>query len=48
MWDEILAEPLPENATLYATTFATAHYARGIAYAAKGLVNEAEIEKVSG
>ncbi|CAN0315130.1 unnamed protein product, partial [Ascophyllum nodosum] len=47
MWDEILAEPLPENATLYATTFATAHYARGIAYAAKGLVDEAEIEQVS-
>ena len=47
MWDDILAEPLPQSDKLYATTVATAYYARGIAYASKGLVDEAEMEQVS-
>ncbi|CAM9781967.1 unnamed protein product [Ascophyllum nodosum] len=45
MWDDILAEPLPQSDKLYATTVATAYYARGIAYASKGLVDEAEMEQ---
>ena len=47
MWEEILAEPLPQDVNLYATTVATAHYARGIAHAAKGIVGEAEKEQVN-
>lgn len=46
MWEEILDEPLPQDTNLYATTVATAHYARGIAFASKGLLDEAEEEQV--
>ncbi|CAM9477756.1 unnamed protein product [Ectocarpus fasciculatus] len=45
MWDEIIAEPRDEDPALYPTGLTTAHYARGIAFASKGLVAEAEEEQ---
>ena len=36
MWDEILAEPLPDDAQLYCVTTAMLHYAKGVAHAATG------------
>eukprot|EP00518_Triparma_eleuthera_P002628 CAMPEP_0182456018 /NCGR_PEP_ID=MMETSP1319-20130603/1988_1 /TAXON_ID=172717 /ORGANISM="Bolidomonas pacifica, Strain RCC208" /LENGTH=587 /DNA_ID=CAMNT_0024654193 /DNA_START=35 /DNA_END=1798 /DNA_ORIENTATION=+ len=44
-WDEILAEPLKEDKAVWATTIATQHYARGVAYASKGMVEEAVAEQ---
>jgi tetratricopeptide (TPR) repeat protein len=35
-WDELIAEPLPDDVDLYCTTAATIHYGRGVAHAAKG------------
>lgn len=46
MWDDILSEPQYEDRDLYATGVASGHYARGLAYAAKGLIKEAEEEQV--
>lgn len=43
MWDEILAEPAPD-AKRWVTT-ATHHYARGIAFASLGRVDEAQRER---
>lgn len=40
-WEEILAYPLPEDADLYATTTATCHYARALAYGVAGRLEEA-------
>ncbi len=40
-WDEILSEPLPENQELYAVTTATWHYAKGIAHAVLGDIEQA-------
>eukprot|EP00752_Nemacystus_decipiens_P005024 g4564.t1 len=45
LWDAIIAEPLPANADLYPTGVATAHYARGIAFASQGLIAQAEEEQ---
>ena len=45
-WDDILAEPQRENAAAFPGTIATQHYARGVAYASKGMVAEAEAEQV--
>lgn len=45
MWDDILSEPQYEDRDLYATGVASGHYARGLAYAAKGLIKEAEEEQ---
>lgn len=45
MWDEIIAAPLPEDQSLYSATTATMRYARGVAYAASGRVDEAEQER---
>jgi tetratricopeptide (TPR) repeat protein len=45
LWDEILALPLPRDPGLYCTTTAMTHYARGVAYAATGRVEEAEAER---
>ncbi|CAN0525108.1 unnamed protein product [Ectocarpus sp. 8 AP-2014] len=45
LWDEIIAEPRDEDPALYPTSLTTAHYARGIAFASKGLVAEAEEEQ---
>ncbi len=46
-WREIIAEPLPQDQTLYANLTATLHYAKGVAYAALGEVHEAEAEQVN-
>ncbi|MEM8858451.1 MAG: hypothetical protein AAGD96_09025 [Chloroflexota bacterium] len=40
-WDEILAEPLPEDQTVYSVTTATWHYAKGIAHAVLGSIEQA-------
>ncbi|CAN0528369.1 unnamed protein product, partial [Ectocarpus sp. 12 AP-2014] len=45
LWDEIIAEPRDEDPALYPTSLTTAHYARGVAFASKGLVAEAEEEQ---
>lgn len=44
-WDDIIAEPVPTDADVYPGCIATAHYARGIAFASKGNVAEAEDEQ---
>ena len=44
-WEEILAEPFPEDRALHCTTTATLHYARAVAYSALGRVAEAEAER---
>ena len=45
-WDEILAEPMYDDKDVFPATIATQHYARGVAYSAKGMVPEAEAEQV--
>lgn len=45
MWQEIIDMPLPDDPDLYCVTMATAHYAKGVAYAATGRVAEAEEEQ---
>merc|ERR1712110_1096190 len=44
-WDEILSTPIPADEELYPMAIATAHYARGIALASLGRVEEAEAEQ---
>lgn len=44
-WDEILAEPLPEDQELFCSTTAIMHYAKGVAHAALGNVPAAEQER---
>jgi tetratricopeptide (TPR) repeat protein len=44
-WDEILARPLPDDDALYCVTTAMLHYAKGVAHAARGEVEEAERER---
>ncbi|WP_152361151.1 tetratricopeptide repeat protein [Microlunatus speluncae] len=44
-WDELIAEPLPEDLELYCSTAATIHYGRGVAYAATGRVAQAHTER---
>ena len=45
MWDELVAEPLPQDRELYAATTAFVHYGRGVAHSATGRVVEAERER---
>ncbi|HWC87349.1 MAG TPA: hypothetical protein VG388_12485 [Solirubrobacteraceae bacterium] len=45
LWEEILAEPLPEDRALYRVTTALTHYAKGVAHAALAQVGEAERER---
>ena len=45
-WRELIAEPLPEDAALWANLTATLHYAKGVAHAALGEVEEAEAERL--
>jgi tetratricopeptide (TPR) repeat protein len=40
MWDELIAEPPPQDHELYAATTAFVHYGRGVAYSATGRVAE--------
>ena len=44
-WDDLIAQPLPDDADLYCTTTATIHYGRGIAYAATGQLARARAER---
>ena len=44
-WDEILNEPLHTDKDVFPAAIATQHYARGVAYASKGMVSEAEAEQ---
>ncbi len=44
-WQEILAQPFPEDADLYCVTTAMMHYARAVAYASTDRVAEAEREQ---
>ena len=44
-WDDILKEPLHEDSDVFPAAISTQHYARGVAYASKGLVSEAEKEQ---
>jgi tetratricopeptide (TPR) repeat protein len=44
-WDDLLAEPLPDDLDLYCSTAATIHYGRGIAHAAKGQLPQAHAER---
>jgi tetratricopeptide (TPR) repeat protein len=45
LWEELIAEPLPADRALYSVTTALTHYARGVAHAALGHVDEAERER---
>ncbi len=44
-WDDIIAAKLPEDQALYCVTTAMWHYAKGVAYAATGDVENALIEQ---
>ncbi len=44
-WEEIIAEPLPEDQELFCTTTAVMHYAKGVAYAALERIEEAEEQR---
>ena len=44
-WDDIIAEPLHSDREVFPAAIATQHYARGVAYASKGMVPEAEAEQ---
>jgi hypothetical protein len=45
LWDDILAEPLPDDPELYCVTTALTHYAKGVALAASSRVSDAERER---
>ena len=44
-WDEILNEPLHSDKDVFPAAIATQHYARGVAYASLGMIQEAEDEQ---
>jgi tetratricopeptide (TPR) repeat protein len=44
-WDELVAQPLPDDAELYCSTGATIHYGRGVAHAAKRQLSQAHAER---
>ncbi|PKX99375.1 TPR domain protein [Aspergillus novofumigatus IBT 16806] len=44
-WEDILALELPQDQTLYCVTTSMTHYAKGVAYAALGQVDEADKER---
>ncbi|MCO5176252.1 MAG: tetratricopeptide repeat protein [Thermomicrobiales bacterium] len=44
-WQEIIDTPLPDDPTLYCVSTAMVHYARGVAFAATGVVAEAEEQR---
>ncbi|KAL2825381.1 hypothetical protein BJY01DRAFT_262626, partial [Aspergillus pseudoustus] len=45
MWQEIIQTDLPKDRQLYCVTTATTHYAKGLAFAATGLVSMAKNER---
>ncbi len=44
-WQDIIDTPLPDDPELYCVTTAMTHYAKGVAYAATGRVDEAEEQR---
>jgi tetratricopeptide (TPR) repeat protein len=44
-WDDLIAEPLPEDRELYCVSAAIIHYGRGVAHAAKGQLPQAHAER---
>jgi tetratricopeptide (TPR) repeat protein len=44
-WQEIIAQPLPQNPALFCVTTAMIHYAKAIAYATTGDLSAAETER---
>lgn len=44
-WQDIIAQPLPEDADLYRVTTAMMRYAKGVAHSALGNIAEAEAER---
>ena len=44
-WDDLIAEPVPDDVDLYCATAATIHYGRGVAHAAKGQIAQAHAER---
>ena len=44
-WEEIITRPLRSDETIYPGTLATARYARGIAFAVLGRLDEADVER---
>ncbi len=46
-WDELIAQPLPEDRDLYCTTTATIHYGHGVALAANGQLAQAHAERAA-
>ncbi len=45
-WNEILDTPLPDDASLFCVTTAMIHYARGVAFAAAGHIEDAAAEQM--
>ncbi|KAK7403844.1 hypothetical protein QQX98_010390 [Neonectria punicea] len=45
-WDDIIGLDLPEDQSLYSTTTAILHYAKGVAFAATGRVQEAQDQQI--
>ncbi|KAA0082006.1 tetratricopeptide repeat protein [Mycolicibacterium sp. P9-64] len=43
-WDELIAEPLPDDVELYCTTAATIHYGRAVAHAVMGQLDQARAD----
>ncbi|KZS59222.1 tetratricopeptide repeat protein [Mycobacterium pseudokansasii] len=46
-WNELIAQPLPDDLELYCTTAATIHYGRGVALAATGRLARAHAERAA-
>jgi tetratricopeptide (TPR) repeat protein len=44
-WDELIAQPLPDDVDLYCSTATTIHYGRGAAHAAKAQLPQARAER---
>jgi tetratricopeptide (TPR) repeat protein len=44
-WDDLIAQPTPDDTELYCTTTATIHYGRGVAHAAKRQLEQARAER---
>ena len=44
-WDDLIAEPLPQDRDLYCVSTALIHYGRGVAHAAKGQLPQAHAER---
>jgi tetratricopeptide (TPR) repeat protein len=45
LWQQLIDAPLPNDPELYSTTTALLHYAKGVAHAATGDVDSAELER---